>query len=170
MDAMDSMDDVEEKNSSAGEEETEDEQPKVDKRKSSVPRRTKKAPQPTKVLVNGKMKKPHRFRPGTVALREITKYQKSTDLLIPRQTTRRLIRELANERKPGTRLTHSAYESLHSVAEEFLTRLLHSGMDMAVYAGRTTLELKDLRKAIDQSGLELSREFIENAKRIRKIN
>lgn len=29
-----------------------------------------------------KVKKPHRFRPGTVALRQIRKYQKSTDLLI----------------------------------------------------------------------------------------
>ena len=30
----------------------------------------------------GGVKKPHRFRPGTVALREIRRYQKSTDLLI----------------------------------------------------------------------------------------
>jgi hypothetical protein len=30
----------------------------------------------------GGVKKPHRYRPGTVALREIRKYQKSTDLLI----------------------------------------------------------------------------------------
>lgn len=29
-------------------------------------------------------RKPHRYRPGTVALREIRKYQKSTELLIPR--------------------------------------------------------------------------------------
>ena len=30
----------------------------------------------------GGVKKPHRFKPGTVALREIRKYQKSTDLLM----------------------------------------------------------------------------------------
>ena len=30
----------------------------------------------------GAVKKPHRYRPGTVALREIRKYQKSTELLI----------------------------------------------------------------------------------------
>ena len=30
----------------------------------------------------GGVKKPHRFRPGTVALKEIRRYQKSTDLLI----------------------------------------------------------------------------------------
>ena len=32
----------------------------------------------------GGVKKPHRFRPGTVALKEITRYQKSTELLIPK--------------------------------------------------------------------------------------
>uniref|UniRef100_A0A8C9ZD50 Histone H2A/H2B/H3 domain-containing protein n=1 Tax=Sander lucioperca TaxID=283035 RepID=A0A8C9ZD50_SANLU len=30
----------------------------------------------------GGVKKPHRYRPGTVALREIRRYQKSTELLI----------------------------------------------------------------------------------------
>ena len=35
-----------------------------------------------KLPVTGGVKKPHRYRPGTVALREIRKYQKSTDLLI----------------------------------------------------------------------------------------
>ena len=40
-------------------------------------------------------KKPHRFRPGTVALREIRKYQKSTDLLIRKIPFQRLVREIA---------------------------------------------------------------------------
>ena len=30
----------------------------------------------------GGVKKPHRYRPGTVALREIRRYQKSTELLL----------------------------------------------------------------------------------------
>jgi len=38
------------------------------------------------------VKKPHRFRPGTVALREIRKYQKSTDLLIRKLPFQRLVR------------------------------------------------------------------------------
>ena len=32
----------------------------------------------------GGVKKPHRYRPGTVALREIRRYQKSTELLCVR--------------------------------------------------------------------------------------
>jgi len=43
---------------------------------------------------SGGVKKPHRFRPGTVALREIRKYQKCTDLLIRRAPFQRLCREI----------------------------------------------------------------------------
>jgi hypothetical protein len=43
----------------------------------------------------GGVKKPHRFRPGTVALREIRRYQKSTELLIRKLPFQRLVREIA---------------------------------------------------------------------------
>jgi histone H3 len=43
---------------------------------------TKKAAKKHTVNADGSVKKQHRWRPGTVALREIRKYQKSTDLLI----------------------------------------------------------------------------------------
>ncbi len=43
----------------------------------------------------GGIKKPHRFRPGTVALREIRKFQKSTELLIRKLPFQRLVREIA---------------------------------------------------------------------------
>ncbi len=152
--------------------ETEDEEesaPKPSKRKQAVPRRSKKAPQATKTLVNGEKKK-HRFRPGTVALREIRNMQRSTDLLIPRQPMRRLIRELAGEQRSNIRMTKDAVESLHVAAEAFITDLFSSGMYMAVFAGRKSLELKDLRMAVEQSGLTLSREYLERVRRIRKIN
>lgn len=45
----------------------------------------------------GGVKKPHRYRPGTVALREIRRFQKSTDLLIKKSTFQRLVREIAQE-------------------------------------------------------------------------
>ena len=61
---------------------------------------------PRKVIVGNKaarksapamagVKKPHRFRPGTVALREIRKYQKSTELLIRKLPFQRLVREVS---------------------------------------------------------------------------
>ena len=47
--------------------------------------------------ITGSVKKPHKFRPGTVALREIRKYQKSTDLLIKKLPFQRLVRECVQE-------------------------------------------------------------------------
>ncbi|KAG4142644.1 hypothetical protein ERO13_D06G142066v2, partial [Gossypium hirsutum] len=47
----------------------------------------------------GGVKKPHRYRPGTVALREIQKYQKSTELLIRKLPFQRLVREIAQDFK-----------------------------------------------------------------------
>jgi histone H3/H4 len=58
-----------------------------------------------KSALAGGVKKPHRFRPGTVALREIRKYQKSTDLLIRKAPFQRLVRELAQDFKTGTSIS-----------------------------------------------------------------
>jgi histone H3 len=49
----------------------------------------------------GGVKKPHRYRPGTVALREIRRYQKSTDLLIRKLPFQRLVREIAQSFRAG---------------------------------------------------------------------
>ena len=47
----------------------------------------------------GGVKKPHRYKPGTVALREIRRYQKSTELLIRKLPFQRLVREIAQDFK-----------------------------------------------------------------------
>uniref|UniRef100_A0A4W2EUD1 Core Histone H2A/H2B/H3 domain-containing protein n=1 Tax=Bos indicus x Bos taurus TaxID=30522 RepID=A0A4W2EUD1_BOBOX len=47
----------------------------------------------------GGMKKPHRYRPGTVTLREIRSYQKSTELLIRKLPFQRLVRDIAQDLK-----------------------------------------------------------------------
>eukprot|EP00956_Cyclotella_meneghiniana_P023058 scaffold44336_cov75-Cyclotella_meneghiniana.AAC.4 len=52
----------------------------------------------------GGVKKPHRYRPGTVALREIRRYQKSTDLLIRKLPFQRLVREIAQDFKSDLRV------------------------------------------------------------------
>ena len=51
----------------------------------------------------GGIKRVHRFRPGTVALREIRKFQKSTELLIRKLPFQRLVREIAQEYKSDLR-------------------------------------------------------------------
>ena len=56
----------------------------------------------------GGPKKPHRFRPGTVALREIRRYQKSTELLIRRAPFQRLVREIAEQSHVGLKFKTAA--------------------------------------------------------------
>ena len=58
------------------------------------------------------IKRPTRFRPGTVALREIRKYQKTTDLLIRKLPFQRLVREIAQEYKSEVRFQSSAVLAL----------------------------------------------------------
>ena len=60
----------------------------------------------------GGVKKPHRFRPGTVALREIRRFQKSTELLIRKLPFQRLVREIASEFKSDLRFQSSAVLAL----------------------------------------------------------
>ena len=69
------------------------------------------------IPAHGGIKKPHRYRPGTVALREIRRYQRSTDLLIPRLPFSRLVKEIALELKSVTSyhisISKSNYVILH---------------------------------------------------------
>ena len=72
---------------------------------------------------SGGVKKPHRFRPGTVALREIRRFQKSTDLLIRRLPFQRLVREIAQEFKADLRFQTSAVQAIQEAAEAYLVGL-----------------------------------------------
>ncbi|KAH6935981.1 hypothetical protein HPB50_012000 [Hyalomma asiaticum] len=64
--------------------------------------------------------KPHRYRPGTVALREIRRYQKSTELLIRKLPFQRLVREVAQDFKTQLRFQSSAVQALQEAAEAYL--------------------------------------------------
>ena len=66
----------------------------------------KSAARKTSAATTGGVKKPHRFRPGTVALREIRRYQKSTELLIRKLPFQRLVREIAQDFKVLSRLLY----------------------------------------------------------------
>ena len=75
----------------------------------------------------GGIKKPHRFRPGTVALREIRRYQKSTELLIRKLPFQRLVREIAQDFKTDLRFQSSAVLALQEASEvcPFLSHQFH---------------------------------------------
>eukprot|EP00088_Acartia_fossae_P052833 TRINITY_DN59870_c0_g1_i1.p1 TRINITY_DN59870_c0_g1~~TRINITY_DN59870_c0_g1_i1.p1 ORF type:complete len:155 (-),score=30.28 TRINITY_DN59870_c0_g1_i1:266-682(-) len=92
----------------------------------------------------GGVKKPHRFRPGVVALREIRKYQKSTDLLIRKLPFQRLVREIAQEYKPDLRFQSSAISALQEAAEAYLVALFEDTNLAAIHAKRVTIQVKDM--------------------------
>ncbi|GJY52343.1 ulp1 protease family, C-terminal catalytic domain-containing protein [Tanacetum coccineum] len=71
------------------------------------------------VPTTGGVKKPHRYHPGTVALR-IRKYQKSTDLLIRKLPFQRLVREIAQDFKTDLRFQSHAVLALQEAAEAYL--------------------------------------------------
>ncbi|KAK5638623.1 hypothetical protein RI129_008063 [Pyrocoelia pectoralis] len=83
----------------------------------------------------GGVKKPHRYRPGTVALREIRRYQKSTELLIRKLPFQRLVREIAQDFK--TDLPSEAY----------LVGLFEDTNLCAIHAKRVTIMPKDIQLA-----------------------
>ncbi|XP_066341989.1 histone H3.2-like [Miscanthus floridulus] len=87
----------------------------------------------------GGVKKPHRFRPGTVALREIRKYQKSTELLIRKLPFQRLVREIAQDFKTDLRFQSSAVAALQEAAEAYLVGLFEDTNLCAIHAKRVTI-------------------------------
>lgn len=105
----------------------------------------KPAKAPAALDHNGnKVRKPHRFRPGTVALREIRRYQKSTELLIRKLPFQRLVREIAQDFKTDLRFQSSAIAALQEAAEAYLTNLFEDTNLCCVHAGRVTIQPKDM--------------------------
>ena len=93
------------------------------------------------------IKRPHRFRPGTVALREIRRYQKSTDLLISRLPFRRLVREIAQDFKTDLRFAVQTMAALQEAAEAYLVGLFEDANLCAIHAKRVTIMPKDIQLA-----------------------
>ena len=95
----------------------------------------------------GGIKKPHRFRPGTVALQEIRKYQKSTDLLIRKLPFQRLLREVAHAYKSDIRFQSTAVLCIQEAAEAYLVRLFEDANLCCIHGRRVTIMPKDIQLA-----------------------
>ena len=97
--------------------------------------------------MTGGIKKPHRFRPGTVALREIRKYQKSTELLIRKLPFQRLVREIAQDYRNDLRFQSLAVLALQEATEAYLVSLFEDTNLCAIHAKRVTIMPKDIQLA-----------------------
>lgn len=113
---------------------------------------SKSSAKATKNIATGGIKKPHRYRPGTVALRQIRQYQKSTELLIRKLPFQRLVRELVNSKEvagadSGYRFQAAALAALQEAAEAYLVGLFEDTNLCAIHAKRVTIMPKDMQLA-----------------------
>ncbi|EFC38803.1 histone H3 [Naegleria gruberi] len=127
---------------------------------SKTPRKTpRKTPKKTpakksaKKPFTGGIKKPHRYRPGTVALREIRKYQKSTELLIKKKPFCRLVREVAQDYKSDVRFQANSLLALQEAAEAFIIDIFEDTNLCAIHSKRVTILLKDMQLALRVKGV-----------------
>ncbi|XP_078437952.1 uncharacterized protein LOC144708465 isoform X2 [Wolffia australiana] len=95
----------------------------------------------------GSARKPHRFRPGTVALREIRKFQKSCSLLVPAAPFIRTVREITGYySKEVCRWTPEALIAIQEAAEDFIVHLFEDANLCAIHAKRVTLNASTFRR------------------------
>ena len=98
--------------------------------------------------MNRNIHKKRYYRPGTVALREIRKYQKSTDLLIRKLPFQRLVREIADDFKTDIRKFKSTgLSALQESTESFLCNFLETTNMCAIHSNRVTIMPKDIQLA-----------------------
>ena len=101
----------------------------------------------TPAAVEGGVKKPHRYRPGTVALREIRRYQKSTELLIRKLPFQCLVREIVMDYRSELRFQLAAIMALQEASEAYLVGLFEDSYLCAIHAKWVTIMPKDIQLA-----------------------
>ncbi|XP_057818154.2 histone H3 [Cryptomeria japonica] len=119
-------------------------------------RRSAKGPRVTATPMTAR--KPYRFKPGTVALREIKRYQKSFELLIPALPFARLVREVtAHYTLEVNRWTAEALVALQEAAEDYVVNLFDDSNLCAIHAKRVTIMPKDMHLARRLRGVHVDR-------------
>ena len=97
--------------------------------------------------MQGRWIKPHRYRAGTVALKDIHHYQGSTALLIRKLPFQRVVREIAQDIKTDLRFQSAVILCLQEATEAYLVGLLDDANLCAIHARRVTIMPKDIQLA-----------------------
>ena len=121
------------------------------RKKALGSKKSKKAPKTAGGASSG-VKRAHRWRPGTVALREIRKFQKGTELLVQKAPFQRLVRELASAQKEGLRFQSSAVQAIQEATESYVISLLADTNLCAIHTRRVTIQAKDVQLALRLRG------------------
>ena len=97
--------------------------------------------------MQGRLVKPHRYRAGTAALKDIRHFQKTSALLIRKLPFQRLVREIAQDFKTDLRFQSVAILCLQEAVEAYLVRLFDDANLCAIHARRVTIMPKDIQLA-----------------------
>ena len=89
----------------------------------------------------------HWYRSGMVVLREIRRYQKSTELLIRKLLFQHLVHEILQGYGVGYRVTPAMMMALQEAAEAYLVQLLEDSNLCAIHAKHITIQPKDMQWA-----------------------
>jgi histone H3/H4 len=93
---------------------------------------------------NSSDKRKHKFRPGTVALREIRREQKNTYFAIPKTNFKRLVKEICQDFTKEIRFEDGILDLIHVTVEEHIISICKNANNLAKYTERITLTHKDL--------------------------
>lgn len=93
-------------------------------------------------------------RRGGKALREIKKYQMSTEKLIPKLPFSRLVKDICKIYKRDCRWQRNAIEALHYAAEAYVVQVLEDAYLCTLHAKRVTLMRRDVQLARRIRGLK----------------
>ncbi|UMM18069.1 hypothetical protein L5515_014308 [Caenorhabditis briggsae] len=83
----------------------------------------------------------------TPALRDIRKYQRSTELLVKKAPFQRLCREICQKNRWDVRFQSAALEALQVAIEAYLVEIFQESQNYAIHAGRVTIMKKDMQLA-----------------------
>lgn len=86
----------------------------------------------------------YKHRPGTVALREIKKQQARVDLVIPGARVFRLVKRILAEYYPELKIYKGAFYTIHSLAEDYIVKLLRLANENAIQHGKLSLMQQDV--------------------------
>lgn len=98
---------------------------------------------------NTRVRRKYRLKKGTKSLREIKKYQNSTDLLMQKVPFNRIVREVASDLGYRGRFSGRAMTILQETAEMYATDILSRANKCAIHSGRTTIFAKDIQSLED---------------------
>ena len=112
---------------------------------------------PSRNPPQGNVRKPRRFRPGTVSLRQIRKYQTSTDMLIPKLSFQRFVKELIqmecfDRNIESKKVQGTALLALQCAAEHYVVELFQQSQIAAFHGKRLTVIPNDIQLVLQIRG------------------